>query len=324
VAKNLFSGATAELLLCIQAINEWGLLASEHGQQLLAQQRFLAALHCLTGHGPDQPSERSQLVLAQALTLNNLAVAKLRLSQPNESAQYLQQAIGLLQELPVELFRTEELGRDVADAFSNLSVLLGDAQQFVAATQAAEQSLAIRRQSHPTQWVQYQSRTAITFNNLAAAHWKAGRTDDAIDAYRHAADLLEQAMRRAPSRIDTQQRLAVTLNNLGLALATQRAANTRHPSLASHYQEVEQVFARAAALAEHAVAADPGDAEAVRRLAGIENNWAVYLRQQQRYTEADQRLQKAAALVQSLPAGTANSRDAQVVRKIELNLYHSP
>jgi tetratricopeptide (TPR) repeat protein len=322
LAENLFSAAIAELLVCVQAINEWGLLASEHGEHLLAQQRFQAALQCLAAHGPAQPSERPKLLLAQALTLNNLAVAKLRLSQPDESARNLQQAIALLQELPVELFRSEELGRDAADAFSNLSVLLGDAQQYAAATQAAEQSLEIRRQSHPTQLVQYQSRTAITFNNLAAVHWKAGRTTEAIDAYRHAADLLEQAMRRAPGRIDTQQRLAVTLNNLGLALSTQQVADTRTDHIASHHQDVEQVFARAAALAEHAVAADPGDAEAVRRLAGIENNLAVHLRQQQRFTEADQRLRKAVALLQSLPGQSVNSRDAHVVRQIELNLHH--
>ncbi len=306
-----FSGSAAERLLCVQALNEWGLLASEHGDQVVAQQRLETAQHILASQPSrarqqntliDQPlvlAEQRKATLAQALTYNNLAVVKLRQSQPRDSARALQRAITILRLIPADELRGEGLGGDVADAFSNLSVLLGDAQQYVAATRAAEQSLAVRRHWQPAQAPEYQERTAITYNNLAAYHWKEGRNSQAIDAYQQAAEMLEQAIREAPSRMMTRQRLAVTLNNLGMALVTQSESENKHAA-STVTQEAEQVFQRAAALAEQAVAADPTDAEAVRQLAGIQSNHAVYLRQHSRLDEAAERQQHAEKLLQSI------------------------
>ncbi len=318
-----FSGTIDELLLCVQAFNEWGLLASEHGHQTVAQYRCELALRNLAAHPAPTSVEQSKIALAQALTHNNLGVINLRQSKPRESARELQRAIEILRELPTETLDAQELGGEVSDAFSNLSVLLGEAEQYAEAAQAAEQSLAIRRQSQPAEVAEHQSRLAVTYNNLAVFHWKAGRTDAALSAYRLAAELLEETIRRAPSRMNSRHRLAVTLNNLGMALVTHMAQDSGAQDTDAA-NEAEQVFQRAAVLAQQAFAADPTDAEAVRRLVGIQNNLAVHLRQQKRFAEAEELLQIAVELIQSLPVEQlASTGDASLLKQIQINLQHN-
>ena len=313
--------SVAEVLLCAQALNEWGLLASEHGHQELARQRFQTALSCLATPAADMtPQAQPQITLATALTHNNLAVAELRGALPTASGRHLQIAIELLESLPGGALTRTELAGEVADAFSNLSALLGEAQQFDAAVQAAQQSLEIRQQAQPTQVVEYQSRLAITYNNLAAYHWKSGRNDEAISAYRQAAELLESAIRGAPNRNDTRHRLAVTLNNLGMALVSHQATSSSVDQ-ATYRNSAERAFERAQALSQQALAADPASAEALRRLAGIHNNYAVYLQQQHRASDAQKQLLAARELLQTLAShAPLNDRDHKLSEQIERNL----
>lgn len=309
-----------ELLLCVQALNEWGLLASEHGDQAKAQQRFETALHLLKSHPAATNDQPVKFALALALSHNNLGVVKLRQSRPDESTSELQQAIDLLQGLPAEALQSERLAADVANAFSNLSVMLGEAKQYSAAVQAAEKSLAIRQQAHPTQLVEHQLQLAVTYNNLAAFHWKSERTKEARAAYQLAIDVLDKAIRQAPNRTDLRQRLAVTLNNLAMALVKCNASDIQLQN-SSNAKAADQVFHRAVTLAEQAVASDPTNAEAVRQLAGIENNLAVHLQTQLRFVEAEGRLRNAASLLRSIPTEQqVPSADALLLKQIESNL----
>lgn len=323
-----------ELLLCAQALNEWGLLASEHGHHLKAQLRFETALDLLSKPLLLKPTATTlaiaeldvpvRFALAQALTHNNLGVIKLRQSRLEESAAELQQAIAIMQRLPAETLQSERLAGDVSDAFSNLSVMLGEANQYSAAVQAAEQSLAIRQQTQPTQLIEHQFRLAVTYNNLAAFHWKSHRMKEALAAYRQAADLLDNTVRQAPSRADIRQRLAVTLNNFGMALAT-HCRSDRSVLDTSAAKDAEHVFQRAATLAQQFVASDPTNAAAARQLAGIQNNLAVHLQHQTRFVEANQWLNNAASLLRSLPNEQhETSSDTSLLKQIEANLKMNP
>ncbi len=313
-----------ELLLCVQALNEWGLLDSEHGDQAKAQQRFETALRLLKSHQAATIDEPVKFALALALSHNNLGVIKLRQSRPDESTLELQQAIDILQGLPADTLQSERLVEDVSNAFSNLSVMLGEAKEFSAAVQAAEKSLAIRQRAHPAQLVEHQFQLAVTYNNLAAFYWKSERTKDALAVYQQAIDVLDKAVRQAPNRADLRQRLAVTLNNLGMALANCNSVDGRVPKL-SDAKAADQVFHRAVALAEQAVASDPTNAEAVRQLAGIQNNLAVHLQAQLRFAEAEVRLRNAASLLRSISAEQhVASVDSLLLKQIESNLTKNP
>lgn len=302
--------STPDLLLYVQTLNEWALLASEHGDQANAQTRLHLALDALTHHQPNSADDQLKLTLAKALSHNNLGVVELRQGQSAQSAQQIQQAIAMLEAIPKESLREAQLGADVADALSNFSVLLGQAQRYAEAAQVAEQSLAMRLATQPFRASESQTRTAITYNNLAAYHWKAQRGPQAITAYQRAVELLEEVIRHAPGRVESHHRLAVTLNNLGMALVTQDAIG-----------RAEQVFERAETLAQTAVAADPSDVHAARRLASILNNHAVLLRNDQRLPEAEQRLRAAAELLSGLPSDETQHAQGQATsEQIQHNL----
>lgn len=297
-----------DLLLYIQVLNEWALLASEHGDQSSAQARLQTALEALAQPPLCSAEDRLKLNLARALSHNNLGVVQLRLGQTAQSAQQIKQSIALLKEVPSELLRDAQMGSDLADAFSNLSVLLGQVERYAEAAQAAEQSLALRTTAQPARTIESRSRSAVTYNNLAAFHWQSQRTAEAIIAYERAVDLLEQVIRQAPGRMDAHHRLAITLNNLGMAFITQGAT-----------EQAERVLERAETLARPAVAADSSDVQAARRLAGILNNQAVLMRGEQRFTEAEQRLLAAAELLRGIPVAI-EQRHANAVQDVSLQI----
>ncbi len=297
-----------ETLLCVRALNEWALLASEHGDHTVAVLRLDEAFRHLSDYA-NPSSDHLEETLTLALTHNNRGVVLLRNLMPQESAKELKQAIGLLQPIPADMLRDSEIGADLADAFSNFSVLLDEAKEYSKAVDAAERSLAIRVHSEPNDASEYQGRLAITYNNLAAFQWHAGRSRDSIVAYQRSVDLLEKTIRQSPDRTEYQNRLAVTLNNLGIALVSQGAL-----------ADAELVYKRAVALAEPPVAADPADREAATRLAGILNNRAVLLRAQKHHAEADAALKQAAQLLKSACDPPADNGKRHIHDHIENNL----
>jgi tetratricopeptide (TPR) repeat protein len=312
-------------LLHAQALNEWAILASEHGLQDQAAQRLALARTQLESLLQSDAKEiRRSALLASALTHNNRGVVYLRDGQSEPGIGELQAAIALLSSLPPADPRQPQaeaayisegealqanINLDLADAFSNLSALMSDAGRYAEAASAAEQSIALRASEGLLHSREQSERLAVTQNNLAALYWKAETPLQAIHAYERAIELLERSMRRSPARMETRNRLAVTLNNLGMALFTTQQLT-----------RAEQIFNRATMLAEAAVDSDPRDAQASRRLAGIQNNLAVLLRDQGRVEEAEQLFERAMRLIEaSEPDSGLYDLDDAALHKIKTN-----
>ncbi len=298
-------------LLHARALNEWALLASEHGHQEIALRRLDEALRSLLGQPTLARKLRFQVTLTEALTHNNRGVVLMRSDAHEESKQELEQAIRLWQRVPVDVLEDQQLTSDLADAISNFSVMMSEAGNFSEAAAAAEHSIRVRGLAdHGDDDAEHLSRLAIAHNNLAALQWRAGHAEQAILAYRSATDLLEQSIHRAPSQTAPRDRLAVTLNNLGMALAS-----------TGDHSEAEEVFRRAASLAKPGVDADPADVEAATRLSGIQNNLGVLLRNQGRIDEANNLLrsamQRSRHVTNQVPGDV---RTRETLQQIEANL----
>ena len=321
-------GSAAVGLALVRALNEWALLASSHGDQATAEMHLNNALGLFEQLDWHSAGLQQQAQLARALTHNNRGVVHLRAGAPREGKLQLEQSIELLNALSLtdmdESLASDhnprlnsDLTSELADAFSNASVMFAENQEFTEAAAAAEQSIRLR--SHRMQTAEDNeramnaeqlSRLAITHNNLASLHWRAGKVDGAIAAYRNAISLLEKAVQRAPGHTTPRDRLAVTLNNLGMALVS-----------AGNLSEAESVLTRAASLAQPAYDADPSDAEAAKRLGGICNNLAVLLRDRGRAMEANELLQNAMKLVQDAADNTPfDAGKQQALHQIQSNL----
>ena len=63
--------------------------------------------------------------------------------------------------------------------------------------------------------IDYQGDLALSYNNLGTLHSERGETKAAIEAYRRAAEIRRQLLRKAPSVIRFRADVAVSCNNLG-------------------------------------------------------------------------------------------------------------
>ncbi len=257
------------LPLYFQTLNGWALLANSQGEHQLALDRLERLVDQFPALGRLPIAEQGPSELTRAMTHNNLAVVLLGRQDIEASSRHLRSALDILRETNLEALPRSWQVIDLADALSNLSVMLGQSQQFEEAAAAALQSLRLRTQQHPKLDAEQLGRLAITHSNLAALYAQANQMHSAVAAYRQAIELLESAVRMSPGRSEPQERLAITLNNLGMALTE-----------SDDFQAAEQTFERAASLAQPAAAADPSNPAAARRLAAIKNNQAVLLRRQ--------------------------------------------
>lgn len=303
-------------------LNEWAMLASQHGDHRAALQRLAAADEALGQLARDHSRDQAVIAsahCARALTHNHRGVVLLRTGDASGGRQQLEKAIALMRPLDSQQAGPHNgLRSELADAFSNLSVVLDESGHEGQAALAAEESIRLRGEDRADEDPDQIIRLAIAHNNIAALHGQAGRIDRAIVAYRTATELLERSIRLLPGQTTPRDRLAVTLNNLGMTLAA-----------AKQFSEAEAVFRRALVLATPALEADPSDVEAAMRVSGIQNNLGVLIRNQDRFDEARQLFQQSwathtrvADLVEEQPGidRTAMQQSMQQVRENLVNV----
>lgn len=296
-------------VLHVQALNEWALLASDRGDQALALARLDKITPMLLQLNTQTPQNAYRVAGITALTHNNRAVVLMRNDASALARGELEQAIQILENVHASSTaraftdsQDAKLRTGLADAFSNLSVLLSEADLYADAAAAAEQSIILRGEIGEATDADELCKAAITHNNLAALFWRAEKVVEAIKTYRRAIELLERSIRRAPTRTDPRDRLAITLNNLGMALTS-----------VYRHEEAEEVFRRGISLAKPAVDADSSDSAAANRLAGIQNNLAVLLRDNGQPREAQELLQNAAQLLQNATHDSQPTAETQAV-----------
>lgn len=256
----------------IVAMNELAVLYSNQG----VQDKAAAILEDAKQRMPTL-GEGNERLLAQALLSNNLAVVAKRNGNRTESISHANSAVKILERLihiselnaGANKSTFDSLWSDTADAMGNLSVILSEAGELDQAASIADQSLSMKRSSTNAHSLPEQvRRLASAYNNVAALHWRSGKVTQAISAYDSGIELLEEASKRAPGNLGLRGDLAVTLNNLGMALVSttdrDRAANAFHQAIA---------------IADSISDSDPRNAEAAKNAAGIWNNLGVLLRE---------------------------------------------
>lgn len=320
------SGQAGQLFVRIS--NERGLMASQQGQHERAVRQLDACFAWLNEVRLNETMADAQLRGLLAITHNNRGVVLLRNGQTDESLESLQAAIRIWDtasdpsEFTGEL--SSELSAELADGFSNLSALLSEMGRAEEAIHAGTRSLSIREKlldvaeqegSSASQAIRLGAalddaeqfgRLAVTCNNLAALHWRTGRTQEAIACYQRAVHLLERSMRSGAAQQGARNRLAVTLNNLGMAFSS-----------AAAHDEACEIFRRAIVLAKSACEANPSNDEAAQRLAGIYNNLGVALRSTQRIDLANEYFQRACDL---LDRPASSRADGQLKMQVQANL----
>lgn len=310
--------------LFVRVSNERALLASQQGQHVRAVQHLEECFAWLNEVPARETMGDAQRHGLLAITHNNRGVVLLRDGKTDESLKSLQVAIQLWDKASERSEFTTELSAELADGFSNLSALLSEMGRAQEAIQAGTRSLAIREnllqiaqmdgESAPQEGrrvmdrddAEQVGRLAVTCNNLAALHWRTGRTHEAIACYQRAIDLLRRSMRVGPVQQETKNRLLITLNNLGMAFS----------SAAAHDKACD-AFRRAIVLAKSACEANPNDEEAAQRLAGIYNNLGVALRSTHRIDLANEYFQRACDL---LDRSSSDASDGQLKTQVQANL----
>lgn len=255
----------------VVAMNELAVQYSNQGNQDKATGMIEQAKQRMT-----LLQDSTESFLAQALVSNNLAIVAMRNGNRAESVSHAKTAVMTLERLirvteaPPNNLRTnvDSLWSDTADALGNLSVILSEAGELEQASTLAAQALGMKRRSTTAESSPDQMRRlAMAYNNVAALHWRSDKVSEAIEAYSASIGLLEAASKRVPGQQALRCDLAVTLNNLGMALV-----NTTERTRAA------DTFHRAISIADSISDSDPLNVEAAKNAAGIWNNLGVLLR----------------------------------------------
>ncbi len=306
-----------------RAISEWVVLRSEQGDQtsikpLLDEARRVANSMADEGRRARAMaiSHHTQAIVAfrerdmeRAITESSASIAIL---------QKMENKIGAESSIPVSNTRVSTLEGEeeitdgyLADAFINLSVMLGEAGRSGPAERAADQGLVLRqRVVAASETPEAIKRLALACSNSASVLWRNGKTGEAIEYYKQSIKHFDHASTLVSSSLVPRRELSITLNNLGMALSS-----------LDHYGEADAMFRRAIAIAGVSADSDINDAGAAQRAAGMWNNLGVLLKKQGYKLGAGEAFQKASDYQQrvcSLLPGSAN--ESVVLSQIRANL----
>ena len=301
-----------------RAIIEWVKLRSDQGdqsfsKQLLAESKRIA----------DSIADSERRARARALTYHTQAIVAFRerdfelaIEESNKSIAILQSVSKRELHEPSPLLNESKHESEItdtflADAFINLSVLLGEVGRSEAATNAADQALALQQRAVATaETPEAVKRLALAYNNSASVLWRNGQAREAIEAYRQAIDHFDRVCAMVSTASAPRRELSIALNNLGMALSSM-----------TRYSEAATVFRRAIAIAGDSAQADINDAGAAQRAAGMWNNLGVLLKNVGNKPEAVDAFRKASELQQRvcklLPE---RSNEVAVLNQIQANL----
>jgi len=308
----------ADGLTLHRAIIEWVKLRSDQGdqsfsKQLLAESKSIA----------ESISNSERRARASALTHHTQAIVAFRERDVELAIAESSKSIAILQsvsswELRVQSpllnegkHESEITDSYLADAFINLSVMLGEVGRNEAATNAADQALALQQRAVTTaETPEAVKRLALAYNNSASVLWRNGKAREAIEAYRQAIDHFDRVSAIVSTAAAPRRELSITLNNLGMALSS-----------LTRYGEADTVFRRAISIAGDSAQADINDAGAAQRAAGMWNNLGVLLKNLGNKPEAADAFQRASELQQRvcklLPE---RPNEVAVLNQIQANL----
>jgi serine/threonine protein kinase/tetratricopeptide (TPR) repeat protein len=256
------------LVTYLHALHEVAMLQCERGELAKAQQT-LNRVDSLMPSLAD-PHIKS---FVQALLENNLAILAHRKGERVQSLAHAQAAVRMLDRPDAALppgATFDSIQDFTADALNNLGVVLDESGDVEHAMRVTQKAIHLRESEvHSRNSPDQQRRLALAFSNVAVLQWKAGQLDAAIYSYQQSVELLERVIKSLPGLLGPRRELAVTLNNLGMALSSTQSK-----------KQSESVFRRAIQICTSIAEADPRDAEAAKHAAGIWNNLAVLLRDQ--------------------------------------------
>ncbi len=312
----------ADALTLHRAINEWVVLRSEQGDQsfsnpLLAEANMIA----------DSIKDAGRRARAQALSHHTQAIVAFRERDIERAIAQSFESIAILQEIEKKFGTTgsmpdsntrmstvdeEEISDGyLADAFINLSVMLGEAGRNGPAEKAAAQGLVLRqRVVAASETPETIKGLAMACSNSASVLWRNGRTGEAIECYKQSIEHFDRVSTLVSSPLAPRRDLSITLNNLGMALSS-----------LDRYSEAEAIFRRAIAIAGGSADSDINDVGAAQRAAGMWNNLGVLLKKQGYKLGASEAFQKASDYQQrvcSLLPGHPN--ESVVLSQIRANL----
>lgn len=306
-----------------RAISEWVVLRSEQGDQTSIKPLLDEASRVA-----DSMADGGRRARAKALSHHTQAIVAFRerdieraITESSESIAVLQKIenkIGATGSVPVSYTRVSTLegeeeitDGDLADAFINLSVMLGEAGRSGPAERAAAQGLVLRqRVVAASETPEAIKRLALACSNSASVLWRNGRTGEAIEYYKQSIKHFDHVSTLVSSSLAPRRELSITLNNLGMALSS-----------LDHYGEADAMFRRAIAIAGVSADSDINDAGAAQRAAGMWNNLGVLLKKQGYKLGAGEAFQKASDYQQrvcSLLPGSSN--ESVVLSQIRANL----
>jgi serine/threonine protein kinase/Tfp pilus assembly protein PilF len=290
------------------AWHEWSMLAQRRGKNAEAEQRLKSASALI-----DFFPNGLDVAMARVLLENNQAILAMQQGDRVAAKKHAESAVELSSKLCVADDATREysaLTEPLADALSNLGAVLSESGDFERASAAARAAVGLREMNSGQESADQLRRLALAYNNLAAADWRQTKSDEAVDSYRRAIELLERSMAKQSGRIETQRELSVTLNNWGLALASLKKD-----------QEAEAAFRRALNVASPAADADPKNADAARRTAGIWNNLGVLFRNRYDFATARKAFIQAKAYQErSCKLAPDDKTGAAILEQIQSNL----
>jgi len=314
---------TACALTLHRAINEWVVFRSEQGDQTSIKPLLDEA-----NRVADSMADVGRRARAKALSHHTQAIVAFRerdieraITESSESIAILQKTenqIGAAGSNPVSNTRFPTLEGEeeitdgyLADAFINLSVMLGEAGRDGPAEKAAAQGLALRqRVAAASDTPEAIKRLALACSNSASVLWRSGRAGEAVESYKQAVEHFDQVSTLVSSPLAPRRELSITLNNLGMALSS-----------LDRYGEAEVIFRRAIAIAGASADSDINDVGAAQRAAGMWNNLGVLLKKQGYKQGAGEAFQKASDYqerVCSLLPGHSN--ESVVLNQIRANL----
>ncbi len=298
------------LLTLHRALIEWSMIRSDQGDQESSKQ-IASEADTVAGRLSHQANRERSMALShhtRAMVAFREHDLERALAEGNLAVGLLQKTISSRADVDENTEYTEEY---LADALVNLSVILGESGRDQAAALAATQGLALRQyamQTGPSP--DKLKRLALAHNNIASLQWRSGKPKEAIESYRTAIDLFDQVGERVAAHLQPKRELSVSLNNLGMAYSSIDA-----------YHDAEQAFRRGIGLSGIAADADPNDAGASQRAAGIWNNLGVLLKKQGDRAGAAEAFRKASEYQQRvcrlLPE---HSNESSVLSQIQANL----
>jgi eukaryotic-like serine/threonine-protein kinase len=308
-------GLRKEAALAHKRLGDIARLLGDYEQARAAYDQAVAMLASLAAEHPANPAYRFEL----SVSLDDLGEVWRRTSHPEKAADAYRRAVDLQKQLTTEDHDRPEYRKELARSQDNLGILLKDTQQPQGAEASFGAAIVLFRQlaaDYPRN-PEYRQHLARASLNLGPVLQGLGRPQEAEKVLQQAIALQTELADKDPTTPDYRYELGASYNNLGFLFESTRGQPQEagyRPTLARAEAAYRQALDRYKRLADDF----PNVPVYRKELALTQNNLAIVLARDHKWSAAEEAWSRALALFEKLAAEHPDVPDYEGYRALAL------